>query len=71
MARPVSKPPAKLVGVNLSLDLIEMIDEAVAERGITKRAFFEMAARREIVEPSEGAKPQLGQQEEIPLAEAG
>lgn len=48
MARPVSKPPSKLSGVRLSLDLLEACDEAIRERGLTKRAFFEQALRREL-----------------------
>ncbi|MBF6358274.1 hypothetical protein IU449_27635 [Nocardia higoensis] len=49
MARPVSMPPSKLSGVRLSIDLLEACDEAIRERGLTKREFFERALRRELV----------------------
>lgn len=48
MARPVSKPPSKLSGVRLSVDLLEACDRAIAQRGLTKREFFERALRKEL-----------------------
>lgn len=41
-------PPSKLSGVRLSLSLLEECDRAIAERGVTKREFFERALRREL-----------------------
>ena len=48
MARPVTKPPAKFIGTQLSLDLVEAYERELERRGITKRELFERALRREL-----------------------
>jgi hypothetical protein len=53
-------PPWKRIGVGLELELIELVEQAVANRGITKRAFYEAALRREIADPSPTAGGEQG-----------
>lgn len=64
MARPTRKPPSKLVGVYLSPDLIRDIAAFLDERGISRRDFFEAAARREMNDPS---LPSAPHSEQLPL----
>lgn len=45
-------PPWKRIGVGIEETLIERVDRAVRERGISKRAFYEAALRRELESPS-------------------
>lgn len=57
-------PPWKRIGVGIDETLVELVDRAVRERGISKRAFYEAALRREIDSPSTSG----GEQGVIPLA---
>lgn len=41
-------PATKPVGTNLSFEVIEALDKAVEERGLSKRALLEIALRREL-----------------------
>lgn len=48
MPMPSRLPPTKPVGTNLSFEVLEALDAAVTERGLSKRALFEIALRREL-----------------------
>ncbi len=67
MGRPVTLPPTKGVGIDLSLDVIAAIDDAVKERGINKRTLYEIALRRELGMPDYPGAPKTDQRE-LPLA---
>ncbi|MBH0780352.1 hypothetical protein [Nocardia bovistercoris] len=55
----------KPIGTNLSFEVLDALDAAVAERGLSKRALFEIALRREL-----GLPPYPGDngQEELPIS---
>lgn len=70
MGRTATLPPSKAVGIKLSLEVLEAIEDAVENRGLNKRAIYEIALRRELgLDPYPGAvskgKTQDGQ---LPLA---
>jgi hypothetical protein len=67
MGRPVTLPPTKGVGIDLSLDVLAAIDDAVKERGINKRTLYEIALRRELGLPDYPGAPKA-EQRELPLA---
>lgn len=48
MPRPAKLPPTKPVGVNLSREVVDALDQAVGQRGVNKRTLFEIALRREL-----------------------
>jgi hypothetical protein len=52
MPMPRRLPPTKPVGTNLSYEVVDALDAAVAERGLSKRALFEIALRRELGLPA-------------------
>ncbi|MFD3431268.1 hypothetical protein [Nocardia fluminea] len=41
-------PPTKPVGTNLSFEVVDALEAAVGQRGLSKRALFEIALRREL-----------------------
>lgn len=67
MGRPAKLPPTKPVGVNLSREVVDALDQAAEQRGINKRALFEVALRRELGLPD---YPGLSNpnQEELPIS---
>ncbi|GAB4590393.1 hypothetical protein Ntsu_82250 [Nocardia sp. IFM 10818] len=67
MPRPAKLPPTKPVGVNISKEVVEALDRAVEQRGINKRALFEIALRRELGLPD---YPGISdpQQEALPIS---
>lgn len=48
MPMPRRLPPTKPVGTNLSFEVCDALEDAVAQRGLSKRAIFEIALRREL-----------------------
>ncbi|MEU1986122.1 hypothetical protein [Nocardia sp. NPDC019395] len=60
-------PPTKGVGIDLSLEVLAAIDEAVQVRGINKRTLYEIALRRELGLPDYPGAPKA-EQTELPLA---
>lgn len=67
MGRPVTLPPTKGVGLQLSCEVVEAITKAARERGVTHRAIYEIALRRELGLPDyPGALK--AEQKELPLA---
>ncbi|MFI9638139.1 hypothetical protein [Nocardia sp. NPDC051929] len=46
MARPVTLPPTKGVGLQLSRDVVDAVQEAAKAHGLTQRAVYELALRR-------------------------
>ena len=69
VAMPTSRrlPPTKPVGTNLSYEVCDALDAAVAERGLSKRALFEIALRRELGLPNYPSSAMDGQ-EELPIS---
>lgn len=67
MARPVTLPPTKGVGLQLSREVVQAIDDATRERGLNKRAIYEIALRRELGLPAYPGAPPEGQ-EELPVS---
>ncbi len=67
MARPAKLPPTKSVGIDLSLEVLAAIDEAVKARGVNKRTLYEIALRRELGLPDYPGAPSA-HQKELPLA---
>lgn len=67
MARTAKLPPTRPVGTNLSHEVIAALEAAVEQRGVSKRALFEIALRRELGLPD---YPGLidPEQERLPLA---
>ncbi|HVJ28453.1 MAG TPA: hypothetical protein VM493_12980 [Vicinamibacterales bacterium] len=66
MPMPRRLPPTKPVGTNLSYEVLDALDAAVGQRGLSKRALFEIALRREL-----GLPPYPGDtdgQEELPIS---
>lgn len=66
MPMPRRLPPTKPVGTNLSFEVCDALEAAVAERGLSKRAIFEIALRRELGLP-EYPGDTYGQ-EELPIS---
>ena len=67
MPRPVTLPPTKPVGLALSREVVAAIEAATTERGLNKRAIYEIALRRELGLPDyPGAPPK--DQEELPIS---
>lgn len=62
MARAFKLPDTKPVGTNLSYEVLEALEDAVRERGLSKRALFEIALRRELGLPKYPGDPE-GQEE--------
>lgn len=52
MARPAKLPPTKKVGMDLSREVVAAIEDAATARGMTKRALYEIALRRELGMPA-------------------
>lgn len=48
MPQPRRLPPTKPVGTNLSYEVCAALEAAVRDRGLSKRALFEIALRREL-----------------------
>ncbi|MBF6411447.1 hypothetical protein [Nocardia farcinica] len=67
MARPVTLPPTKGVGLQLSCEVVDAIAAAAQERGLTQRAIYEIALRRELGLPDYPGAPTT-HQKELPLA---
>lgn len=63
MGRPATLPPAKGVGLQLSREVVEAIAQAAHERGITHRAVYEVALRRELGLPDYPGAPEVLQEE--------
>jgi hypothetical protein len=66
MARAIKLPDTKPVGTNLSFEVLAALEDAVRERGLSKRALFEIALRRELGLPNYPGDPQG--QETLPLS---
>lgn len=63
MARPAKLPPTKKVGLDLSREVVEAIDDAVGVRGVNKRTLYEIALRRELGLPAYPGLPDPNQEE--------
>jgi hypothetical protein len=62
MARPAKLPPTKKVGLDLSREVVEAIDDAVGVRGVNKRTLYEIALRRELGLPAYPGLPDPNQE---------
>ncbi len=67
MPQPRRLPPTKPVGTNLSYEVCAALEAAVINRGLSKRALFEIALRRELGLPDYPAGPPPGQ-EALPIS---
>lgn len=66
MPQPRRLPPTKPVGTNLSFEVCAALEAAVTTRGLSKRALFEIALRRELGLPDYPGDN--SGQEELPIS---
>lgn len=67
MARTAKLPPSKGVGVDLSVEVVEAVDRVARERGLNKRALYEVALRAWLGLPDYPGLPD-GRQTELKIS---